>query len=431
MASFFYLRGTKEVKRIYVSVTDSTKFVIQRPTPFKINSIEWDQANQEMRSPKDLDARRAEDKAKRNQIEKFNADLKLYSKKVNDHFVNLKSSGLLTEKKMTDFIEALKKDKQPTDEIPTDFNLFIEYYIENKHWLTDSTKKVYRRTGNLIAKIMPKLQMLDIDNKFKSQVYEYMKDHSYQMSYIRKSLKNVKDFWKYAQEKGLPVDNDPATWELEREFPDVQSQYYSDPYLSLDELEAIKNTTLTNDYLDNARDWLIISCWTAQRVSDLMEFKADKITEVNGEKFISIKQKKTGEEIIIPLFKEVGRILDKRTGNFPRAISEQKYNEYIKKVCKEAGITALTHGAKRRQKTIINGRTAYRNEIGYFKKYELITSHIGRRSFISNFLRQIDADKIKLISGHKHKNMVEMYDKLEGVKKAQKLQEEFKNAGIE
>lgn len=43
------------------------------------------------------------------------------------------------------------------------------------------------------------------------------------------------------------------------------------------------------DYLDNARDWLIIGCYSAQRVSDLLKFEETKIIE---DDFLEFTQKK-------------------------------------------------------------------------------------------------------------------------------------------
>src|SRR5690606_6787055 len=134
-----------------------------------------------------------------------------------------------------------------------------------KHWLSDGTNKAYNRTGNLVGRVYPKLRMSDIDDNFKKNMAQWMKDNQYQMSYIRKSLKNVRDYWKYAKDKGLKESNDPETWELTKEFPDLKDQTYTDPYLSLAELEKIKELQFSRDYLDNARDWLLISSWTAQR----------------------------------------------------------------------------------------------------------------------------------------------------------------------
>lgn len=428
MATFYYLRGTKDQKKIYISVTSGASFTVQKATKFSVDINDWDKNANRLANVR---GRNAVDKARQLEIDKINTELSEYQTKVDEYLASLKESDLLTENKIIDFITLLNGKKAKAIEIPTDFAGFLEYYLSTKHWLADGTCKAYRRTGNLIARIYPKLRMSDIDDSFKKNVASWMKDNEYQMSYLRKSLKNVKDFWKYAKDKGLKVSNDPETWELTKEFPDLEDQIYDDPYLSLSELDAIKELEFNNDYLDNARDWLLISCWTAQRVSDLMKFTTDKVTDIRGEKFITIKQKKGKKEITIPLFKEVERILNKRNGDFPRSISEQKYNVYIKRVCKDAELTELTHGAKKRQRTIINGRIAYRNLIGYFPKYELITSHIGRRSFISNFLRQIDYDKIKQISGHKHSAMLEIYDKMESINKAEQLKSDFKNAGIE
>ncbi len=428
MASFYYLRGTKEKKKIYISVTSGTSFTVQKATKFVVHVDEWDQKNNKLIVTK---GRLAAAKAELLEREKINAELLEYQNKVESYLHELKESDSLSEQRIVDFISALNGKKTKTLEIATDFNGFLEYYFTSKHWLADGTVKAYRRTGNLVNKLYPKLRMSDIDDSFKKNFAAYMKENEHQMSYIRKTLGNVRDFWKYAKDKGLTVSIDPQTWELGREFPTPKEQKYEDPYLSLAELDLIKAVNFEKESLDNARDWLLICCWTAQRVSDLMQFTPDKITEVNGEQFITIIQNKGKKEITIPLFNEVAKILNKRNGNFPRAISEQKFNEYIKEVCEKAGLTEIIHGSRRRQKTEINGRTVYRNQIGYFPKFQLISSHIGRRSFISNFLRQIDYEKIKQISGHSHSSMVQLYDKMGAITKAELLRADYKNAGIE
>ena len=47
------------------------------------------------------------------------------------------------------------------------------------------------------------------------------------------------------------------------------------------------------DYLDNARDWLIIGCYSAQRVSDLLKFEETKIIEDDFLEFTCKKRKPT------------------------------------------------------------------------------------------------------------------------------------------
>ena len=44
-------------------------------------------------------------------------------------------------------------------------------------------------------------------------------------------------------------------------------------YLNPDEISLIKNLSELPEHLENARDWLVISCLCGQRVSDFMRFK--------------------------------------------------------------------------------------------------------------------------------------------------------------
>ncbi|MCP2036964.1 hypothetical protein [Chryseobacterium sp. HSC-36S06] len=430
MATFYYLRGTKEKKKIYISVTSGASFTVQRATKFSVNSSDWSQQYNRLENNK---GRSALEKARQIEIDKFNTELLDYKNQVDNYLKELLEKEMLTENKIIEYIQSLNGKKRKSNDIPTDFDGFHDYYIQSKPWLAEGTRTVYNRTRNKINTIIPKLRMCDIDDDFKYKVASYFRENNYKMSYLRKTLGNVRDFWSYARDKGLTISIDPATWELTKEFPDLKDELFEDPYLSLAELDQIKAATLKKESLDNVRDWLIISCWTAQRVSDLMDFSTEKITEIGGEKFITIIQQKgiVKKELTIPLFKEVEAILNKRNGNFPRKISDQKYNDYVKEVCELAGLTELVHGAKSRQKVKVNGRTAYRKIVGYFPKCELISSHVGRRSFITNFLRQIDYEKIKQISGHKHSSMVDLYDKLESLKKAELLRNDFKSVGIE
>ena len=87
---------------------------------------------------------------------------------------------------------------------------------------------------------------------------------------------------------------------------------------------------MPNDYLDNARDWLLIACYTGQRISDYLNFTSSMIiTDEDGISYIEFSQKKTNTKMRLPILSKVSEILDKRNGEFPRRISEQKLNKYI------------------------------------------------------------------------------------------------------
>ena len=122
-------------------------------------------------------------------------------------------------------------------------------------------------------------------------------------------------------------------------------------YLNFDELEKLENIEKDKltDSLSNARDWLIISCYTGQRVSDFMKFSDSQIRIENEKSLIEFTQKKTGKVMTVPLHSKVLEMLAKRNGKFPYAISDQKYNEFIKVVCEIAEITQIVHGSKQKE----------------------------------------------------------------------------------
>ncbi len=165
-------------------------------------------------------------------------------------------------------------------------------------------------------------------------------------------------------------------------------------------MNRIEKKNLKNEYLENARDWLIISCYTGQRVSDFLRFTKEMIRIENGESILEFTQKKTGKIMTIPVHPKVLKILEKRNGEFPRPISDQRYNEYIKKVCKKAKLKEKVQGGL--QKKTENG---IRKVSGKYKKWKLVTSHIGRRSFATNFYGKIPTTYLIYITGHSSESM--------------------------
>lgn len=430
MAYSFFLRGTKDVKKIYISITHGKDLKLIKPTEFKISESRWNKSDKRMKLSDEENKLKNSNPIKiqkQNEVANFNKLFSSYEESFNDYFNKLLADDNLTETKLNDFF----KDSS-SNVVPVDFASFVDYYCSMNIGITDNTKKVYKRTRNLVSGFNPKLRIQDIDDRFKNDFGNYLDKNQYQRSYIRKSIGNIKDFWKYAKRKKIKVSDDPEYWELSKDFPDLNTSDPDDPYLTWKELEAIRNVEFDNNYLDNARDWLLISCWTAQRVSDLMEFTFEKILiNEKGNKFLPITQEKTGSKITIPLFQEVETILNKRDGNFPRKISDQKYNEYIKLVCKSAKITDIIFAPKYRQPVKVNGKTVYRKVVGHFPKNEVITSHVGRRTFVSLFINNVDLDSIRKITGHTRDKMVEVYNKLNSLEMAGITKAKFKNSGYE
>ena len=136
---------------------------------------------------------------------------------------------------------------------------------------------------------------------------------------------------------------------------------------------------------------------------------------------------KTGATIEIPIHQQVKEILAKRNGQFPKIISSQKFNDYIKDVCQLAGITEMTLGNIKNSKT-------NRKEKGYYPKYKLISSHSARRSFATNHYGKLPDHTIMAITTHKSHSQFMKYIKttqqehIEQVAKYWEQQDDLKNA---
>ena len=79
-------------------------------------------------------------------------------------------------------------------------------------------------------------------------------------------------------------------------------------------------------------------------------------------------------------------------------ISDQKYNDYIKDVCELAELNELVKGSKLVE-TEPKSRM-FRKKTATYKKWQLVTSHIGRRSFATNFYGKIPTTYLIYVTGH-------------------------------
>ncbi len=294
-------------------------------------------------------------------------------------------------------------------EIPTDLLSFIDYYIKKKEkgGNTASIKK-YRVIKNKLKRFegYRKKQILiaDINEDFKDEFEKYYVDQKYSRNTIHREFVFVKTFCFHARYLGLKTHHHLDSLKFDRE--EVKHIY-----LSFDEINKIKEVELPHEYLENARDWLLISCYLGQRISDFMNFSSELVRNENDKYLLEFRQVKTKKLMTIPVSKEVREILGKRNGEFPRAISDQKYNDYIKEVAKIAGLNEICEGKKRINVTPDKEKGSFRDVIGKYEKWELITSHIGRRSFATNYYGKVPTTYLINITGHSTESMFLNYIK--------------------
>lgn len=289
-----------------------------------------------------------------------------------------------------------KGKKQP---VPKSLVKYWNYYLDNnKSNLSKRSRQKWEEVLNKIIKFEKytneSFLIKDVDHSFANKWKEYGTLNQYSEATTIKNFAYIKMICRNAETKGIEISKELRTAKIKKEEKPLPKIY-----LSFQELEEIQKLQRSNEFtesLENARDWLIISCFTGQRVSDFMRFNTKMITEDDGKRFIHIHQQKTNAPVTIPLLPEVEAILQKRNGEFPKRISDQRYNDYIKVVCKLAGINEKIKGKiKKSRKGITRG---YK---GIYPKYKLISSHVGRRSFATNYYGKVSTVYLMNITAHK------------------------------
>lgn len=186
-------------------------------------------------------------------------------------------------------------------------------------------------------------------------------------------------------------------------------------YLNETELQILKELDLSkNSHLDSVRDWFLLLCWTGCRFSDLEKISKTDIKDG----FITFRQQKTTNKVTIPLHPVVNDILTKYNFKMPKQISNQKFNEYIKEVCKLAQIDS---------NETISGTVGGKLVSEISPKYSLISSHTGRRSFCTNMYKKgLPTLMIMSISGHRTEKSFLKYIKVKQEEHAEMMAAKWK-----
>lgn len=160
--------------------------------------------------------------------------------------------------------------------------------------------------------------------------------------------------------------------------------------LTAKEQDSISKTDLKLEALINARKWLLLGCLIGQRAGDLLKITEKNIHVIKGMTLIEIKQEKTGKLVAIPLIPAAIRILE---SGLPYKIGLEKFNQYSKKICELAKIDTIVRGKMRidGKKTLTSGR---------YEKWKVISSHVCRRSFATNYYGKIPTSVLMQITAH-------------------------------
>jgi integrase len=235
----------------------------------------------------------------------------------------------------------------------------------------------------------------EINLKFLENYKMWMFGKGYSTNYVGKNIANFRTICRDAGKNDFEISTQVKSFEgisESREPEDIIT-------LNEDEQEAIKKAELFREALINARKFLLLGCLIGQRAGDLLNITEKNIKEIGGVKIIELKQQKTGKLVAVPLLPEALEIIK---DGLPYKISLSRFNEYIKDVCKAAGIDGPTKARIKQTKG-----TPHTKDI--FPKWQVISSHVCRRSFATNFYGRIPTPVLMNITAHGTERMFLSY----------------------
>ncbi|MFN3444672.1 MAG: tyrosine-type recombinase/integrase, partial [Bacteroidia bacterium] len=237
-------------------------------------------------------------------------------------------------------IESNKPKVKP--EAKVTFFEFIDKYInetkfrQNKHTgkpIAQNTIKVYNQCKRLLKEFNDTKYKIDFDKltlEFFLDFMEFLHAKNYNVNTIAKHMTRLKTFLNDAYERGYTQSLAHKSKRLS--VTQVQSDTI---YLTEPEIEELHKLDLSKTpKLDRARDLFLVGYYTGQRYTDYSNIKPESFK--NG--FIEVTQQKTWQTVVIPIHPRLNEIMAKYEGKYinslPPAISNQKFNQYIKEVCK-------------------------------------------------------------------------------------------------
>jgi len=278
----------------------------------------------------------------------------------------------------------------------TVLELFDAYLQEIKSLgtLTPKTIEKYRETRDKWKKFQGKKKhkLKDITYPLLIKYVTFLRVY-YQLTdnTLHRNMNFFKTFLIWNQRNGRKVSDDYKKIKIpQRETDDIA--------LTQEEIKILETIKLDHR-LDIYRDMFLIGVYSGQRFSDYSVFEKADIR--NG--MIIKRAEKTETNSYIPLHPKLEQLLDKYNWEI-RTVSSQKFNKAIQQICKKAGFDDEV------KKTKYLGS---KKMIERFHRWEIVTSHTARRTFITLSSEKGMPDHIIMsITGIRDPKTLKKYKKL-------------------
>ena len=244
---------------------------------------------------------------------------------------------------------------------------FVNIQSVQNSWSDGTRKKIYTVFNKVAA--FADIHIDDFTDNFLHSYVSHLENVGYKNTTIQKEIKTIGWFLRWAAKQGYYSGNAHETFR-----PRLKMTQKEVIYLTWDELMRLY-TFQFGECFSRVRDVFCFCCFSGLRYSDVAKLQKSDIS--NGA--IHIVTKKTGDKLTIELNKYTTEILERYSGTNSQLalpiISNVKMNKYLKELGKIAEINEQVRqvyyvGSERHEEV--------------HPKYELLTTHCGRRTFVVN-----------------------------------------------
>jgi integrase len=209
---------------------------------------------------------------------------------------------------------------------------------------------------------------------------------------IHSILSITRSFWNFSQ-KALSKMGIEISYPFGINGHQVPGEKYAKPiYLSIAERDHLLSLSLPSIRLQHIRDIFVFQSLIGARVGDMCRMTKANIQNNILTYIPSKTAKKEPTPITVPLNKKALEILSKYDlpgGQLLPFITDQRYNEYLKDLFREAGLNRIV--------TRQNPTTGKEEQV---KICDIASSHMARRCFVGNLYGKVDSGIIASMSGH-------------------------------
>jgi integrase len=308
----------------------------------------------------------------------------------------------------TDF-NARNGKKAPSLQAGKSFFDIFDEFTKTMGFQNSWTKATFTKFGAIKLHLMSfdgKLSFEKLNDETMQMFIKYQIDVPLRNTTIAKNMSFVRWFLRWAHNKGYYAGTLHETFKPKLKGTDGNSKEII--HLTWNELIHLYNYKIPDEkqYLMRVRDVFCFCCFTSLRYSDAVKLRRSDVKE----KHISVVTQKTADGLKIDLNNYSREILEKYAGfSFEDdkalpVISNPKMNEYLKELGKLAGLDDP-------QRIVYFTGNERHEEV--YPKYELLTTHCGRRTFIVNaFYLGIPAEVIMKWTGHSDYKAMKPYIKI-------------------